>query len=72
MKPLNNEMTEEHKECARNCADFAEALYKLREQCGKLNILYILGVLRLHENETTANEQSNILAKLQEILEGEK
>ncbi len=38
----------------------------------KLNILYILGGLRLHEVETSAKEQANILADIQEILGGEK
>jgi hypothetical protein len=38
----------------------------------KLNILYILGVLRLHENEAPSNEQAEILVDIQEILEEEK
>jgi len=41
----------------------------LEERLKKLNILYILGVLRLHENETPANEQAEILAGLRETLE---
>lgn len=38
----------------------------------KLNILYILGVLRLHENEAPSNEQAEILADIHEILQEEK
>jgi hypothetical protein len=45
---------------------------KIVSHLKKLNILYILGVLRLHENEAPSNEQAEILADIKKILEEEK
>lgn len=42
---------------------------KIRELVKKINITYVLGILRLHEVETPAKENSYILADINRLLE---